>query len=164
LTTSSYITWSSTPILFCKARRKSACSNFCAAFIPCQCLISQSNNGEDHSNAHTCSSPQVHGLARFFPQPGILIHLAVKGLLRNARERCWFPLWAAQPRLSDDSIPDMDRSRIDGSRHAIPGPKQQERQTDRNEACQHLIGFLSGGVDLAPHAPAARRATTAWSG
>ena len=33
----------------------------------------QSNNGEDNSNAHARSSPQVHALARFFPQPCIVI-------------------------------------------------------------------------------------------
>jgi hypothetical protein len=35
----------------------------------------QSNNGEDNSNAYARSSPQVHALARFFPQPCIVIHL-----------------------------------------------------------------------------------------
>ena len=46
----------------------------------------QSNNGEDNSNAYARSSPQVHALARFFPQPCIVIHLGPpsKELVRNA--------------------------------------------------------------------------------
>jgi hypothetical protein len=45
----------------------------------------QSTNGEDNSNAHARSSPQVHALARFFPQPCIVIHSAMQQAVRIVR-------------------------------------------------------------------------------
>jgi hypothetical protein len=54
----------------------------------------QNDNGEDNSNAHARSSPQVRGVARIFGRPfdGDAFGLSIKISLRNAREWCRFPV------------------------------------------------------------------------
>jgi hypothetical protein len=54
----------------------------------------QNDNGEDNSDAHAHSSPQVRGVARIFGRPfdGDAFGSPSKFLYENAREWCRFPV------------------------------------------------------------------------
>ena len=59
-------------------------SKVLSIFASCRSL--QSKNGEDHSNAHAGSCPQIHSLSGFFPKPCIVTHVCLRQRTRKKRE------------------------------------------------------------------------------